>query len=38
MPTEGTEQTWFPPRAVEPVVEVVSPESELRDRQREPQL
>ncbi|QUX23675.1 Uma2 family endonuclease [Nocardiopsis sp. MT53] len=32
------EQTWFPPEAVELVVEVVSPESVDRDRERKPQL
>ncbi|NKY97930.1 Uma2 family endonuclease [Nocardiopsis alborubida] len=36
--TGGTEQTWFAAEAVELVVEVVSPESELRDRERKPQL
>jgi Uma2 family endonuclease len=32
------EQTWFPPEAVELAVEVVSPESVIRDRERKPQL
>lgn len=32
------EQTWFPPEAVELAVEVVSPESEIRDRERKPEL
>lgn len=32
------EQTWFPPEVVELAVEVVSPESEIRDRERKPQL
>ncbi|WP_304455609.1 Uma2 family endonuclease [Nocardiopsis sp. YSL2] len=31
-------QTWFPPDAVELAVEVVSPESEIRDRERKPEL
>ncbi|MFW6639674.1 Uma2 family endonuclease [Nocardiopsis algeriensis] len=32
------EQTWFPAEAVELAVEVVSPESEIRDRERKPQI
>ncbi len=32
------EQTWFPPEAVELAVEVVSKESEVRDRERKPEL
>lgn len=32
------DQTWLSPEAVELVVEVVSPESEPRDRERKPQL
>lgn len=32
------DQTWFPPEVVELAVEVVSPESEIRDRERKPQL
>lgn len=32
------DQTWLSPEAVELVVEVVSPESEVRDRDRKPQL
>lgn len=32
------DQTWFPPHAVELAVEVVSPESELRDRERKPEI
>ncbi|GAA1458266.1 Uma2 family endonuclease [Nocardiopsis exhalans] len=32
------EQTWFPPEAVELAVEVVSPESQIRDRERKPEL
>jgi Uma2 family endonuclease len=31
-------QTWFAPEAVELAVEIVSPESEVRDRERKPQL
>ncbi|MGN9812452.1 Uma2 family endonuclease [Micromonospora sp. BQ11] len=34
----GPDQTWYPPDAVELVVEVVSPDSEERDRERKPQL
>ncbi|MFF5173857.1 Uma2 family endonuclease [Micromonospora sp. NPDC000089] len=34
----GPDQTWYPPEAVELVVEVVSPDSEERDRERKPQL
>ena len=32
------DQTWVPPEAVELAVEVVSPESEIRDRERKPEL
>ena len=32
------DQTWFPVSAVRLVVEVVSPESQTRDRERKPQL
>ncbi len=32
------EGTWLPPEAVVLAVEVVSPESELRDRERKPQI
>jgi Uma2 family endonuclease len=35
---DSLEQTWVPPEAVELAVEVVSPESEIRDRERKPQL
>ncbi|WP_017538726.1 Uma2 family endonuclease [Nocardiopsis halophila] len=34
----GGEQTSFPPESLELVVEVVSPESRVRDRERKPQL
>lgn len=34
---DGSE-TWYPASAVRLVVEVVSPESEIRDRERKPQL
>ena len=32
------DQTWVPPETVELAVEVVSPESEIRDRERKPEL
>lgn len=32
------DQTWVPPSAVQLAVEVVSPESEIRDRERKPEL
>jgi Uma2 family endonuclease len=35
---QDPDQTWLPPEAVQLVVEVISPESELRDRQRKPQI
>ncbi|KHD76446.1 restriction endonuclease [Actinoplanes utahensis] len=34
----GRSRTWYPAEAVVLAVEVVSPESEIRDRQRKPQL
>lgn len=34
----STDQTWYPPEAVVLAVEVVSPDSEERDRERKPQL
>ena len=35
---EELDQTWFAPEVVELAVEVVSPESQIRDRERKPQL
>ncbi|NYH51900.1 Uma2 family endonuclease [Nocardiopsis arvandica] len=35
---ESPDQTWFPAEMVELVVEVVSPDSEIRDRERKPRL
>ncbi|WP_017585325.1 Uma2 family endonuclease [Nocardiopsis ganjiahuensis] len=35
---DGFDQTWVPPAAVQLAVEVVSPESEIRDRERKPEL
>ena len=35
---DGFDQTWVPPSAVQLAVEVVSPESEIRDRERKPQI
>ncbi|MDG4829610.1 Uma2 family endonuclease [Solwaraspora sp. WMMD1047] len=34
----GTDRTWYPAEAVVLAVEVVSPDSEIRDRARKPQL
>ncbi|MEH1126415.1 Uma2 family endonuclease [Micromonospora sp. CPCC 206061] len=34
----GMDQTWYPAEAVELAVEVVSPDSQIRDRERKPQI